>query len=41
MTKIAVHDPRGYGRYGGRGPGAPITDKGQAASPTISVDAWR
>ena len=29
------------GRYGGRGPGAPVTDKGKATSPTLSVDAWR
>ena len=29
------------GRYGGRGPGAPVTDKGKVASPTLSVDAWR
>ena len=29
------------GRYGGRGPGAPVTDKGKAASPTLSIDKWR
>jgi hypothetical protein len=29
------------GRYGGRGPGTPVTDKGKVASPTLSVDAWR
>jgi len=29
------------GRYGGRGPGAPVTDKGKAASPSVLIDPWR
>jgi hypothetical protein len=40
MTKIAVHDPRGYPPKVTGKRLAPRLE-GETASPTISVDAWR